>query len=166
MAGKTNDQDDTLSGCLGLIAFLIALSVIAWILHAYDAIHLPRVSEGLFWGGYATYTAVMLFEITLLDKFSVIKSSKGWLYAVLAGIAFTAVPLLFLAQTKHVQAYSCGSWISPTPFALLTDIPFPNVCNPAMYAASRDAITVGVAGLAWPLFLMAKQVYSENHSEK
>jgi hypothetical protein len=173
MAARADKQglDGFIQLAVGLGGLALFWLIISLIFGAYDSIHLPRVSDALFWGGYATYTAVALFEITLLDKFSVIESPRNWLYAILAGIAFVVVPLILLARSGAVPSVnsnflpdtvSCGSWLSPSSFSQTSFTGSTNPCTSQLDTASRYALTIGVVGFAWPLVAMVLQVYGRD----
>jgi hypothetical protein len=174
-AGKQTKAASGLKG-VGLLAVILGclflvVEIISWIWHLltnkYDAIYIPprTLSEGLFWGLYAVYGAIIIFQYAMLDKFEIVETAAGWLSLILIAIAAIVVPLAFFAVPNNTtdiygDTTACGSWFSPS-----SDLPGSS-CASSLDGASRDAMTSMAIGIGIPFVLMGKRVYLDRKEAK
>lgn len=152
----------------GIGGLLLVAAVVNVCFHAltsrYNALAVPPgdVSDAQFWGVYALYAGLIALEISLLDKFDIVRTPAGWLVLVLIAITAIVAPLAILFTPQETPpaalelSVKCGSWLAPAGWSRWSSL-----CARPLDGESRNALTVMAIGFAIPLLLMSLRVWGD-----
>jgi hypothetical protein len=127
----------------------------------YNLIDIPRgdVPDGVFWGIYGLYAAILFVEFPLLKEFRLVNTTWKLLFFFLTSLASVVTPLVIVAIPRNSSTIDlnirCGSWLTPSTAGSGVS------CTPVLNAESRVALTVMAAGFAIPLVLMVRRAYED-----
>ena len=157
-------------GFFALVAWLIwlAVQIIAAFTHgvsrAFDSIGVSpgNISEGLFWGIFATYGAVCLFLFSRIEVATESTSKQRRAFTLL-GVAFVAAPLVILflpvpgSATATLTSGACGSWLRPASQSTSSGTAYSWTyppCATDLDGESRWALTIAAGGILIPVARM------------